>query len=263
MNLTPELLLEAKFSMVRRGYEIGEVDDFLERCAEWLDVLLNRLRNEFERAEAAEAKVAQLEEKLSAGAPAPAPPPPAPVVEAAPEPAPAPEPAAVPEPDATEALRILVSAEKTAAATVAEAEEEAARLRDEAAQALEDARANAEAEARRAGEEARRSVEAEVMDLRRDRDALTTDVRSLSRWLDDQRGRIRAAARDLQRIVDDPAALREAPLPETLDEAGAPPVAEASTDEPAGEATVDDAPSDGDPTQANPVIGGDDGPLAP
>ena len=67
MDLTPDLLLEAKFAPARRGYDMNEVDDFLERCAEGLDVLLARLRAEFERAERAEAALADVR---AGGAPA-------------------------------------------------------------------------------------------------------------------------------------------------------------------------------------------------
>lgn len=229
MELTPDLLLEAKFAPARRGYDMAEVDDFLERCAEGLDVLLARLKAEFERAEQAEAAVAELRRELDAGGPGmPAPTPP---VEAEVAPAPEPEPVAeapappAPEPAVDEPMRILIHAERTAEAAIADAKAEADRIRHEAEQAaqtqrseaetlLASAKADAEAEARKAGEEARRAIQTEVTTLRRDRDALSEDIRTLRRWLDDQRGRMRATARELQRIVEDPAALRELPVPE-------------------------------------------------
>ena len=242
MDLTPELLLEAKFAPARRGYDMNEVDDFLERCAEGLDVLLARLKAEFDRAERAEEAVTELRSQLARGgnAEAAAPAEPSAAVVERDEPvAPAdeaPEPVAEPdvqpavaepagEPSVEEPMRILIAAERTAEAAIADARAEAERIRAEAesiasthrseAEALlARSRADAEAEARRAGEEARRSIEAEVLSLREDREALTHDVRALRRWLDEQRSRMRTTARDLQRLIDDPAALRELPVPE-------------------------------------------------
>lgn len=238
MDLTPDLLLEAKFAPARRGYDMNEVDDFLERCAEGLDVLLARLRAEFDRAERAEAALVEL--RSSGGAPSadltetvPVPDTvrvPEPQAEAAPRTV-APEPERVQEP-----MRILIAAERTAEAAIADARAEAERIRAEAESVasttrseaetlLARSRAEAEAEARKAGEEARRTIESEVLALREDREVLSADVRSLRRWLDDQRGRLRTAAADLQRLVDDPDALGELPVPEVRAEsdiAGAP-----------------------------------------
>ena len=217
MELTPELLLEAKFGAARRGYDMAEVDDFLERCAEGLDVLLNRLRTEFERAERAEAEVESLRRQLAGG----------PVAEPSTEaPSMFEEPAPAREPSADEPMRILIAAERTAEAAIADARAEAERIRSEAEaiastqrseaeSLLSRAKADAELEARRAGDEVKRAIQAEVVSLRRDRDALGDDIRILRRWLDDQRARMRTAARDLQRLAEDPSALRDIPVPET------------------------------------------------
>ncbi len=276
MELTPDLLLEAKFSPARRGYDMNEVDDFLERCAEGLDVLLTRLKAEFERAERAEERAAHLEAALGEARSAPQQAPaPAPAAEPAPveaPPAPAPAPAAAPEPSpdvVQEPMRILIAAERTAEAAIAEARAEAERIRTEAesiasttrseAEALlSRSRSEAEAEARRAGEETRRSIEAEVLSLRQDRDALATDVRSLRRWLDEQRARLRTTARDLQRLVDDPAALRELPVPDLHDDAPAPAGAGSEPEaepEPAPEAPAADDPT---PPEASRTADGSD-----
>jgi len=286
MDLTPDLLLEAKFSPARRGYDMNEVDDFLERCAEGLDVLLARLRAEFERAERAEAALAELHAGGVPAAPAPAPAPEAPA-EPAPAPAPAPEPVVVAEPDPSrleEPMRILLAAERTAEAAVAEARAEAERIRTEAESVasttrseaetlLARAQADAEAEARRAGEEARRAIEAEVLALREDRDGLSADVANLRRWLDDQRARLRTTAAELQRIVDDPDALGDVPAPA----ADAAPDAEEPADQSAAAAVTEDGGDEvvdartggdlrgglwddgGEPTQAVPSV--DDGSL--
>lgn len=277
MELTPDLLLEAKFSSSRRGYDMAEVDDFLERCAEGLDVLLARLKSEYERAERAEAALADQPTVA------------APVVEAPREPEPepevVPEPVAQPEPaprvDLDEPLRVLVMAERTAEATISEARAEAekirseaesiaSRQRSEAERLLTTARADAEAEARRAAESTRREIEQELTALRRDRDGLNEDVRSLSRWLEEQRGRMRTAVREMNRLIDDPTALRELPVPDLSKPA-------ASTPARGGEAHATSASSElwesgdeadpgaGEPTKAVPAVdlGADDGPREP
>lgn len=259
MDLTPDLLLEAKFAPARRGYDMNEVDDFLERCAEGLDVLLARLRSEFDRAERAEAALVELRATGAAPAPAEAAAaaPAEPAGVAAPEPV---APTAEADPDRVqEPMRILIAAERTAEAAIADARAEAERIRaeaesvasttrSEAEHMLARSRAEAEAEARRAGEETRRSIEAEVLALRQDREVLSSDVASLRGWLDAQRDRLRTAAQDLQRLVDDPDALRELPVPEVHDDV-------ASQDDP-GPAAIDDVAAEPDataPAEAGPV----------
>ena len=291
MELTPDLLLEAKFASSRRGYDMAEVDDFLERCAEGLDVLLTRLRAEFDRAERAEAELVELRSRLGS-APAPqdspfaAPTAPEPAPEALPEPEPEPvveEPAAPQSaPTVGEPMRILIAAERTAEAAIADARAEAERIRAEAESVagtqrseaetlLARARSEAEAEARRAGDEVKRAIQSEVVTLRRDRDALSDDIRILRRWLDDQRARLRTTARDLQRLAEDPSALRDIPVPEAVaaatggdeptpdDADDAAPGADHDAGAPAsgwghdsGTDDVDD--DDGAPTQAVPAV---------
>lgn len=256
---------------------MAEVDDFLERCAEGLDVLLARLKSEFERAEDAEARLASLQ----AGGPAD--PVDATVIEASspvesmppeeltsPAEFTAPPEAPAPAPSIDEPMRILVHAERTAEAAIADARAEAERIRSEAETVatqqrseaetmLATAKAEAEDEARRAGEETKRTIQAEVLTLRRDRDGLSDDIRALRRWLDEQRTRMRSTARELQRLVEDPSALQDVAVPDISSPTGA--EDDAGTD--ASEAPVDAeafAPTGadaGEPTQAVPVI--DDG----
>lgn len=280
MELTPELLLEAKFGPARRGYDMAEVDDFLERCAEGLDVLLARLKSEFERAENAEARLAALEaggvaepaDATIIDAPAPAPPS---EIDERPSPTVSDTTPAVDEP-----MRILVHAERTAEAAIADARAEAERIRTEAESVasqqrseaetmLARAKAEAEEEARRAGEETKRSIQAEVLTLRRDRDGLSDDVRSLRRWLDEQRNRMRSTARELQRLVEDPSALQDVAVPElsepsALVDDDAPVEAEpADAPESSWPAFAAEGADAGEPTQAVPPIDTDtDGPWA-
>ncbi|MDE0803469.1 MAG: DivIVA domain-containing protein [Acidimicrobiales bacterium] len=260
MELTPELLLEAKFGPARRGYDMAEVDDFLERCAEGLDVLLARLKSEFERAEAAEARLAEVTSDAPASADATLIETPEPAVEAQVTPEPAA--ASVEPPSVDEPMRILVAAERTAEAAVADARAEAERIRTEAESVasqqrseaetmLATAKAEAEDEARKAGEETKRTIQAEVLALRRDRDGLSDDVRSLRRWLDEQRSRMRSTARELQRIVEDPAALQELAVPDLSEPTSA-------ADDPAAATAPDVGPMGDESDSAGPLV---DGPV--
>jgi len=79
------------------------------------------------------------------------------------------------------------------------------------------ARAEAESEARRAQEEARTRVLGELRELEAARDQLHGDVDTLERHLEEQRDRLRLTTRELQRLLDDPAALRGVAVPVVSD----------------------------------------------
>ncbi len=57
----------------------------------------------------------------------------------------------------------------------------------------------------------------ELRDLEAARDTLHTDVDNLERHLEEQRDRVRLTTRELQRLLDDPAALREVCVPVLAD----------------------------------------------
>jgi DivIVA domain-containing protein len=241
MDLTTELLDNAAFREAKRnGYNTQDVDEFIEQVkVEYArhDALLREAR---QRMEATEARVAEAERRAAEAADR-----------------------ASATSDADETLkRTLVLAQRTADAAIKEAEEQASRTltaaQDQAARLLADAqeataraRAEAESEARRAQEEARTRVLGELRDLEAARDQLATDVDNLERHLEEQRDRIRLTTRELQRLLDDPAALREVAVPaladvvvpvtaapDIEDEELEPPVP--ATDEPAAWAPDDD-----------------------
>ncbi len=85
------------------------------------------------------------------------------------------------------------------------------------------------------------------MTLRRDRDALSDDIRMLRGWLDDQRGRMRTTAAQLQLLADDPSALRDVEPPEASEDDDDVVV------DVNGHGSSDD---DGFPTEAVPALGG-------
>ena len=104
-------------------------------------------------------------------------------------------------------------AEERAARTVADAEDQVARMLSEAHETASNAYAAAEAEARQSQAEARAKVLNELNELEAMRHQLRHDVELLERHLEQQRERVRVTIHDLQRMLDNPGALREAVLP--------------------------------------------------
>ena len=89
----------------------------------------------------------------------------------------------------------------------------------------------------------------ELRDLEAARDQLATDVDNLERHLEEQRDRVRLTTRELQRLLDDPAALREVAVPVLADVAV--PVTSAPLEEPVAEApVVDDGPTEWAPDES-------------
>lgn len=198
MELTPQTLHAVEFREARRGgYNTRDVDDFIERVASSVGHLNERVREAQARADAADARLAEMQRELD---------------EARRRPAVAPV-AAVPEPSETDETlrRTLVLAQRTADATIKEAKEEANRVLSEAREEAARTRAEAEAEARRGADSARLSAQAEVENLLANRDQLKSDLDLLRRRLDEQREQLRTGINEMQRLLDDPQALK--PLP--------------------------------------------------
>lgn len=206
MELTTELLDNAAFHAAKRGgYSTQDVDEFIEQVKASVERTDAELRELRQRVQSADARVAEAERRAaeaerSGGSS-----------------------------EADETLkRTLVLAQRTADAAIKEAEEQAARTlasaQDQAARMLSEAKesaaraqAEAEDEARRAQEEARARVLAELQELESARDQLQIDVDALERHLQAQRDRVRVAAQELQRLVDEPGALHEVPAPGVTD----------------------------------------------
>jgi DivIVA domain-containing protein len=202
MDLTTELLDNAAFREAKKGYNTQDVDEFIEQVKVEYQRHEALVREARQRAEAVDARVAEAERRAAEA-----------------------EQRALTTTDDDDMLkRTLVLAQRTADAAIKEAEEQASRTlssaQDQAARMLADAqeataraRADAETEARRAQEEARTRVLSELRDLEAARDQLHADVDTLERHLEEQRDRIRLSTRELQRLLDDPAALREVEVP--------------------------------------------------
>jgi DivIVA domain-containing protein len=230
MELTPQTLHAVEFREARRGgYNTRDVDDFLERIAQGVGLLQDRLREVMARAESAEGRLSDTQRQLEELRRRPV----------------APE---MSETDDT-LRRTLVLAQRTADATIKEAKDEAARIlgdaRDEAART----RAEIEEEVRRGTEGARAEAEAEIEHLIDTRDALNRDIEALGQRMSDQRERIRSGIAELERVLDDPSLLQSVP-PVPLTEVERPsrlPRPQAPGAMPAPTLPMRNAPSDPDP----------------
>ncbi|HEY8525913.1 MAG TPA: DivIVA domain-containing protein [Acidimicrobiales bacterium] len=234
MELTPQTLHAVEFREARRGgYNTRDVDDFLERVAEGVALLHDRLRDAMARAESAESRLAEVQRQL---------------VELQRRPPAAPE---ASETDDT-LRRTLVLAQRTADATIKEAKDEAARLLSEAREEAARIRSEIEAEARRGTEGARLQAEAELEHLLESRDALKGDLDALGEQIDRQREQIRAGIAELERLLENPNALN-AVEPPRLSEVEVPAPASASSAPPAatpGQGNGPAAPAPGAPASA-------------
>jgi DivIVA domain-containing protein len=191
MELSPQTLHAVEFREARRGgYNTRDVDEFIERVAAGVGQLNERVREAQARADAADVRLGEMQRELDEARHRPAPP--APVVS---------------ETDET-LRRTLVLAQRTADATVKEAKEEANRVLSEAREEAARTRAEAEAEARRGAEAARVAAQSEVETLLSSRDKLKGDYDMLTRRLEEQRSQLRSGIDQMQRLLDDPAALK-------------------------------------------------------
>jgi DivIVA domain-containing protein len=203
MDVTAQVLHDVEFREAKRGgYNTQDVDEFLERLAVAIDRHDAQMREARQRVAAAEQRAMEAERRAEESGNGS---------------------------DADETLkRTLVLAQRTAdaaireaeeraARTIASAEEDAGRMLAEAHDATARAYAEAEEEARRAQYEARTRVLAELQELETGRELLRHDIEVMERLMQEQRERLRLSVRELQILIDDPSALREAPMPVLAD----------------------------------------------
>lgn len=200
-ELTPELFEKAEFTERRRGYDIDQVETFLEETGTALAQLLVRHRQLEDRASSAEARLADAEARSAqqptevAGSRASA------------------------ESDEIErATSTLVMAKRTADATLAEAEAEATRMRTEAAVRADSIVAEAHRSADEELHHARRRATEVVTTLEARRDSVASVVEGFERRIEDYRNQLAEAADALRALVEDPsllAARDPVPVPES------------------------------------------------
>ncbi|MGZ6340189.1 MAG: DivIVA domain-containing protein, partial [Candidatus Limnocylindrales bacterium] len=216
MDGNPQLLTDVKFSTHRKGYDPDEVDNFLERVSAAVAQLQDKLRQATERAEAADAQVAEAR-RLQAEAEAAA--------ERARTQEPGAEGAVAAAGGDAELKKVLLLAQRaadqaveeanaTATRTVADARAKAVNLLAEAEQERDRMLAKARKKADAAAEERARELHEQVTSLDAVRGDLQADVDALSGYLEGERERLRHQLGELTRMVDDPAALALLARPE-------------------------------------------------
>jgi cell division initiation protein len=242
MDLTPQTLRDVEFREKLRGYHPDDVDDFLEEVAVAVDALLARLR-------AAEGGMAL------------APPQPTQVPIAVVE-APA-------DPTLSEGTlsRALLLAQRTADIAIAEAEQSARQILDDARAEADRILADTQSKVGAMTEEARSSAEAAVTELDERRAGLEREVASLQAWAAKHRDGLREVLSDQLRSLDIWMATSAVPRPPTRMVATPaiastpPPVAssgEATAAYPPVEGPADVLPSESDATHVDLVTNGSD-----
>jgi len=169
---TFETLRTVEFRLGLRGYDVDEVDDYLEKVAVEADQLQEQHRQMAERLRQAADRIAQLESERTAEPATPV------VVEEA--------------PDTEQLQRTLEMAQRFVDQTKRESEEEAARLVSEAKEHA--ARLHAEAESR---------FQADLSRLEGLKTKLSSDVESMARQLETERTRLRSSLSEMIQWIED------------------------------------------------------------
>ncbi len=176
-----ESLRTVEFRLGLRGYDVDEVDDYLEKVAVEADAMQEQLRQATDRLRQAADRIAQLE----ANRPEPA----AEVAATAPEATPIPAVAAA----TTDSLqRTLEMAQRFVDQTKQESEAEAARVV-----------ADANAEAARLKAEADRRYKEDLSKLEGLKSKLSGDVESMARQLEAERTRLRTSLSEMIQWIED------------------------------------------------------------
>jgi cell division initiation protein len=217
MELSPQSVAQATFTTVKKGYDPNEVRAYLARLATSIEATQTQAAAMEARARAAVARLQEL-----AGQPAARPPETTGIVPAvtdapaAGEPAPAPAPISPTTDESQTISRTLLLAQRTADATIAEANADAQRIREEAeassqstingaqemrTRILEEARI----EGRKTMEEQRIQIEGEVQALLARREFLLGDVEQLEQHVVAHRERLRDVAGSLTTIAENAA----------------------------------------------------------
>ncbi len=238
-----DTLRTVEFRLGLKGYNVDEVDEYLDKAAQEAEALQEHVRQLNERLRQASERIAQLErEKRTAPAPA--------------------EPDHVAAVAASEAAtlsdetlqRTLLLAQKFVDQTKRESEAEAAAIVAQAEETARAAIAAAEATSAQLQAETHHKLREEVQRLETTRTELATDVESMARHLEAERNRLRGALTEILHWVDEnvqPANSLMGVKPKAAPAAPAAPVAPAlapsseagpGTGAPAGPEEVDDGP---------------------
>ena len=189
---TPSSILDTlrtvEFRLGLKGYNVDEVDEYLDKAAQEAEGLQEHVRQLNDRLRQASERIAQLErEKRSA-----------PVVEGDEVP-----PAAETGLSDETLQRTLILAQKFVDQTKRESEAEAAAIVAAAEETAQASIAAAEATAAQLQAESNQRLREEVARLESTRTELATDVESMARHLESERNRLRGALSDLLSWVDE------------------------------------------------------------
>jgi cell division initiation protein len=183
---TLETLRTVEFRLGIKGYNVDEVDEYLEKAAVEAESLLEQARGAGDRIAQANERIAQLEaelQRVSSG-----------------QPATAPAPARAEGGFSDETLqRTLLLAQQTKRDSEAEAAELVQRAEERARTLV----AQAEERARQVAGEAEQRLREEVTRLEAMRTRLSAEVEAMSRHLEEERTRIRSSLTELVRWIDD------------------------------------------------------------
>jgi cell division initiation protein len=182
---TLETLRTVEFRLGLKGYNVDEVDEYLEKAAVEAEALHEQLRQMTDRLRQASERIAQLEREGST----------------------APQPAAAPAADAAitddTLQRTLVMAQRFVDQAKRDAETEAAEVVGQAEERARATMAQAEERARQMSVEAEHRLREEVTRLEGMRGQLATDVENMARHLEAERNRLRGSLAEILKWVDD------------------------------------------------------------
>ena len=183
-----DTLRTVEFRLGLKGYNVDEVDEYLDKAAQEAEGLQEHVRQLNERLRQASERIAQLERERRA----------------APAAAQADEGAAEAAALSDETLqRTLVLAQKFVDQTKRESEAEAAAIVAHAEETARAAITAAEATAEQLQAESHQKLREEVSRLEITRTELATDVESMARHLESERNRLRGALSEILKWVDE------------------------------------------------------------
>jgi DivIVA domain-containing protein len=189
-----DTLRTVEFRLGLKGYNVDEVDEYLDKAAQEAESLQEHVRQLNERLRQASERIAQLErEKRSA---------PAPVAAEGDEIAAAAAADAAALSDET-LQRTLLLAQKFVDQTKRESEAEAAAIVSQAEERARAAIADAEANAAQLQAESQQKLREEVTRLEATRTELAADVETMARHLESERNRLRGALSEILKWVDE------------------------------------------------------------
>lgn len=250
MDVSPKTLREVEFREKMRGYHPEDVDQFLERVAAGIEVLQDRLRQAIERAQRAEQAATEaggnddalrrtllLAQRTADLAVQEAREQAARIVTAAEQQA------QTLVGDADQRVRAVVTeAEGRSKAMLADSEARAKAMLADSERRAQAMVSDAEARARRGHEDALIEVRSELATLEANRQRLHSEVDSMTQWIAEHRGQLRAALEDaLTRVdqIDVTPPAPTSPSQRASENAPAPPAAVPETTPPADPAPRD------------------------